>query len=121
MFGRVKGRAEAALLAASKTEQYASLKPYSLRPGGIDTKFHPEIHPWMPPADALSRRVVDGLLMPVLRFGLKDMVSPTRDLARVLTDLAMGDGEPLAAGRGIVDEGRTVENKGMRRLAGIAS
>jgi hypothetical protein len=118
MFGRVKGRAEAALLALSSDERYAGLKPYALRPGGIDSKFHPEIHPWIPPATTLSRRAGD-MVLPLLRVTYKGMVSPTRELAAVLTSLAMGDGDPLPLGKGVIGEGRIVENKGMRELAGI--
>lgn len=46
------------------------------------------------------------------------MSSPTRELGRVLTELAMGDGEALK-GEGVEGEGRTVTNKGFRRLAGL--
>jgi hypothetical protein len=46
------------------------------------------------------------------------MISPTKDLARVLTELAMGDGAPLQ-GKGVDGEGRTIANVGMRRLAGL--
>lgn len=56
--------------------------------------------------------------MPVLRTTMSSMISPTKDLARVLTDLAAKDGEPLS-GQGVSGEGRTVNNAGMRRLAGI--
>jgi hypothetical protein len=117
MFGRIKGRAEAALLALPMDKHYAGLKPYALRPGGVDPKFHPEIHPWIPQAIGLSRRAAD-VVLPLLRVTYKGMVSPTRELATVLTSLAMGDGEPLPQGKGVID-GRTVDNKGMRRLAGI--
>jgi len=114
-FGPIKGRAEAALLELSKTTP--GFKPYSLRPGGVDSHAHTEIHPYIPPATALSKRVAE-MLLPALRITMKSMISPTRDLARVLVDLAMGDGEPLE-GNGILGEGRTISNPGMRRLAGI--
>lgn len=48
------------------------------------------------------------------------MLSPTRDLARVLVDLAMGDGKEVVAGGVQVEgEGRTVRNSDMRKLAGL--
>lgn len=46
------------------------------------------------------------------------MVSPTKDLGRVLCELALGDGKPLE-GKGVSGEGRTLNNVGMRRLAGL--
>ncbi len=63
------------------------------------------------------QKAVEGLL-PVFRGLVPSMISPTRDLAKVLTDLAMGDGAPLQ-GKGVDGEGRTVSNVGMRALAGI--
>lgn len=116
-FGLIKGRAEAALLALSKEKGFSNLKPYSLRPGGVDATYHPEIHNWIPEKKGMLK-VVDTVLMPAIRVAGKGMISPTKDLARVLTDLASGDGEPLE-GRGVDGEGRTISNMGMRRLAGI--
>lgn len=116
-FGLIKGRTEAALLALSKDPAYPNFKPYSLRPGGVDKSAHEEIKEFVPEKNALMK-ATEMLLMPVFRATLTSMVSPTKDLARVLTDLAVGDGEALS-GKGISGEGRTVENVGMRRLAGI--
>jgi hypothetical protein len=61
---------------------------------------------------------LEVVALPPLRAVAKGMISPTKDLSRVLTDLAMGNGEPLE-GKGIDGEGRTISNVGMRRLAGI--
>lgn len=48
------------------------------------------------------------------------MLSPTKDLGRVLVDLAMGDGkEVVAGGKQVEGEGRTVRNSDMRKLAGL--
>lgn len=46
------------------------------------------------------------------------MISPTKDLASVLTGLASSDGAALE-GKGVEGEGRTINNIGMRRLAAI--
>ena len=46
------------------------------------------------------------------------MVSPTKELGQVLVELALSDGEPLE-GEGVRDEGRTISNVGIRRLARI--
>jgi len=63
-------------------------------------------------------KLAESALVPVLKAVYIGMLSPTRDLGRVLTDLAVGDGEPLV-GPGVSGEGRTVNNAAMRRLAGI--
>ena len=116
-FGFIKGRMEAALLALSKESSYANLRPYSLRPGGVDTAYHPEVLQWRPGRQGLTKLTEKGLL-PILRVAMPGMVSPTKELSKVLTDLAMGSGEPLE-GKGVEGEGRTISNVGMRRLAGI--
>jgi len=46
------------------------------------------------------------------------MHSPTRELGKVLTELAASRGERLE-GSGVEGEGRTVSNVGIRRLAGL--
>ena len=116
LFGTTKGRAEAALLQLSKEDP--RICAYSLRPGMVDPTDHPEIHGFIPKQRSAVKRAAFTTLGPALRWGFKGMVSPTRDLGRVLTDLAAGDGGPLE-GEGIEGEGRTVTNKGFRRLAGI--
>lgn len=116
-FGVIKGRTEAALLALSKDPAYPNLKPYSLRPGGVDPGAHEEIKEFVPEKKGV-KKVGEQMLLPVLNAVYKGMLSPTRELARVLTDLAKGNGEPLE-GKGVSGEGRTVSNAGMRRLAGI--
>ncbi len=115
MFGKVKGEAEAALIELSKTTP--SLKPFSLRPGGVDPAFQPEIHPFIPKLPPWKQRIY-GVLAPIVRGVYSNGISPTKDLGRVLTELAMGDGKPLE-GKGISGEGRTIANIGMRRLAGL--
>lgn len=54
----------------------------------------------------------------MIRVAWKANVSPTEELGKVLVELAMGDGEKLS-GEGVIDGGRTVTNKGFRRLAGL--
>lgn len=116
-FGVIKGRTEAALLALSKDPAYSDFKPYSLRPAGVDPSAHPEIKEFIPERKGIVK-ALEGALLPVLKTTYPAFLSPTKDLARVLTDLAMGDGEPLS-GKGVEGEGRTIRNVGMRRLAGI--
>ena len=57
-------------------------------------------------------------IISAVRMFKQSFISPTKDLGRVLTDLAMGDGKPLS-GVGISGDGRTISNVAMRRLAGI--
>ena len=117
LFGRVKGETEAALLEMGK--QIPSLKVLSLRPGGVDPYGHAELQQVSAARrTAMKYKVVDRVLLPAVRAYYVSMVSPTKDLGRVLTDLAMGNGEALE-GKGIEGEGRTITNAGFRRLAGI--
>jgi len=116
-FGIVKGRTEAALLALSKDPAYSTFKPYSLRPGGVDPGQHREIHEYLPVNSWFKKYAGIGFLG-VMNTVYAGMVSPTKDLGRVLTELAASDGEPLE-GKGIDGEGRTISNIAMRRLAGI--
>jgi hypothetical protein len=113
----IKGLAEASLLALAKEPDFKNLRPYSLRPGGIDPSNHPEIHKFMPQKKGLQK-VIEESLVPALRVTLKSMISPTRELGRVATDLASGDGEPLQ-GKGLEDEGRILSSGAIRRLSGI--
>lgn len=112
-FGVIKGRAEAALLQLGK--ENSRLRPYSVRPGGVDPSAHTEIQSHIP-TRAGFLGVVYRVLLPTLNTIAPSTMSPTRELGKVLTELAMGDGEPLE-GRGIEGEGRIVSNKGQRRLA----
>jgi hypothetical protein len=116
-FGVIKGFAEASLLALAKEPDFKNLRPYSLRPGGVDPSHHPEIQKFIPQRKGLQKAMEESLVS-ALRVTMKSMISPTRELGRVATDLASGDGEPLQ-GKGLEDEGRILSNVAIRRLAGI--
>lgn len=119
LFGVVKGQCEEALLKLSK--ESPSLKPYSVRPAFVDAHNHPEVLKAIstrPDQQTFLKKALNNCLGPVFRSVSPGMVSPTPDLARFLTDLAMGDGEPLQ-GDGISGEGRTVSNKAFRRIAEV--
>ena len=113
----IKGRAEAALLALSNDPFYINLKPFSVRPGAVDPSAHPEIHEFIPKRTGLMLSLGDKLLLTVLRTTYKSMVSPTRELGEVLTELAMNQEEPFE-GKGYETE-RTIPNAMFRKLAGI--
>lgn len=110
-----KGRAESSLLALSKDPAYNNLRPFSVRPGGVDMTDHEEIHGFVG-----RGQVVERVLLPVLRVlpGVKGLMSPTRELGTALVGLAVGDGE-VQEGGGVSGEGRTLNNAALRRLAGI--
>ena len=118
LFGHVKGRAEAALLALSKESAYSSLRVYSPRPGIVDPKFHAEIHPWVPTLPFLQRAGTALGVVAAVRGIAPKYIAPTRELGDVLVRLAAGDGKPLT-GKGVEGEGRTVANVKMREMAGI--
>lgn len=110
-FGKIKGQAEAALLAFHKSNP--NFRPYSLRPAGVDPTAHSEIHSFMPKQPAFN-----SIALRVLRPTMSSMISPTKDLGRVLTELALSQGDTLE-GKGIGGEGRTISNIGFRRIAKI--
>jgi len=116
-FARVKGDAEAALIELAKATP--NLNVYNVRPGFVDTLSHPEV------AEVEKGRKIGWVksalktyFAGIFRFCYPNMVSPTKHLGKVLTDLAMGDGRDLE-GKGVDDKGRTLTNIGLRRLAGI--
>ncbi|KAN0108822.1 hypothetical protein V8E51_008564 [Hyaloscypha variabilis] len=118
-WARIKGITEASLLSLSKDPAYSNLRPISLRPGGVDPTFHTEVHEFIPRRTGLMG-LFEKAALPVVRTGLPSMLSPTKDLGRVLTQLAMGDGKAHSEGEsGVSGEGRTLSNIAMRRLAGI--
>ncbi|KAI9786690.1 MAG: hypothetical protein M1839_006241 [Geoglossum umbratile] len=110
LFGRIKGRAERALLALPASGlSLTSLRIYNVRPGYV-----------YPAASHRSRRfllkIADAVIAPIMMQLAPGRMSPTGELAKVLADLAIGDGEPLPAGTGVEDEGRLLRNVGIRRL-----
>ncbi|KAE9378449.1 hypothetical protein N431DRAFT_541902 [Stipitochalara longipes BDJ] len=118
-WARIKGLTEASLLALSKDSAYSNLRPISLRPGGVDPTFHTEVHEYIPRRAGLMG-LFEKVALPPLRAGLPSMISPTKDLGRVLVELASGDGAVHSEKEsGVSGEGRTLNNAAMRRLAGI--
>lgn len=117
LFGRVKGETEAALLELGK--RTPSLKVYNVRPAFVDASSHPEVAEVEKGRNtAWWKTAMKGYLGHALRACYANGVSPTKDLGRVLTELAMSDGKELE-GKGVEGQGRTITNIGMRRLAGI--
>ena len=111
----MKGRAEVALLKLH--EDNPDLRPFSVRPAVVDPSAHPEIRAFIPKLP-LWKSTIGAGLVPALNCMWKKGVSPTADLGRYLTELAMGDGARLT-GDGIEGDGRIVNNRAFRRMAGI--
>jgi hypothetical protein len=118
LFGRVKGETERELVTLAQHDEYKTLRVYNARPGGVDPSDDPAVMEVSSAKLSTAKQVTAKVLMPILRNCYANMHSPTRDLGRALTDLAIGDGEPLS-GKGVEAEGRTVTNQGLRRLAGL--
>ena len=65
-------------------------------------------------------KAVESAALPVLRGVMPGMISPTKELGKVLVQLACGDGEAHDEKQsGVSGEGRTLSNVAMRRIAGI--
>jgi len=110
-YGRVKGQVEKALFDLYKA--MPNFKFYAVRPAGVDWRHHPEIHAFMP-QQALYKRALIGPIDLVY----KNMITPTRPLGKLLTELASSNGEALS-GEGVQMEGRLVSNVAIRRMAGL--
>jgi hypothetical protein len=85
----------------------------------VDPTFHTEVKDFVPRRTA-AMGMVEKAALPVFRGLLPSMMSPTKELGKVLVELAMGDGGAHKEGEsGVSGEGRTLSNAAMRRLAGI--
>ena len=128
LFGRVKGRMETELVDLMQT--YQNLKAFNARPGGVDSGSEPDqklVHKLTHTADGgtggqtrggLGMKVGEAVLLPVFRAGVyKGMHSPTGELAKVLVELAVGDGEAINL-KGAQSGGRTLPNITLRRIGG---
>ena len=110
LYGRVKGQVEQALFDFGKANP--NFKPYNVRPGVVDWRDHPEIHAFTPSLPAY-RKVLMG---PVSVW--KNMMTPTRPMGKVFTELALSQGAPLE-GSDVQMGGTLLPNVAIRRLAGI--
>ncbi|KAH7401739.1 hypothetical protein DE146DRAFT_610212 [Phaeosphaeria sp. MPI-PUGE-AT-0046c] len=111
LYARVKGQIESALFNLAK--QKSSLKIYNIRPAGVDWTNHPEIHPFIPKQDLYKR-----LMIPGFQMLYKPILTPTKPMGKIMTELAMSKGEALQ-GSGIEMEGTLISNAAIRRMAGL--
>ena len=117
-YGRVKGEAEKALLALNASAEAPDLRVYSVRPGAVDSSADPAVAK-ATKAKKTATKKLEPYVIPVFRALLWNLVSPTRELGRVLTDLALSDGERMQDGPGISGDGRTIGNVALRKMAGL--
>ncbi|KAF7303144.1 ARM repeat-containing protein [Mycena kentingensis (nom. inval.)] len=110
LFHKIKGRAEKNLRGLSS--DYHTLRVFNVRPGYVEPSNRASL--------TFGRRLLHGVASPIFHWVQPLFVCPTDALARVLVDLAIGNGEGLAPGPGIEDEGRLVRCIGVRRLQGLS-
>ena len=88
-------------------------KVLNVRPAGVDEAKHPEIHPFIP-----KQSIYKKVLLSPVRILLPGSLTPTREMGKIMTELAMSKGEPLD-GKDIGMGGRMVPNVAIRRMAGL--
>jgi hypothetical protein len=110
-YGRVKGETETALF--DLTKKHPMLKVFNIRPGGVDCSKHPEIHPFIPKQEWWK-----NMMIPPLNVAYKSIMTPTQPMGRIMTELAMSNGQ-LLQGSGIEMEGTLMTNTALRRMAGL--
>ena len=114
LFARIKGRAEKDLVTLQSSYP-GRLNIYNVRPGGVT--------PSQPGRRNLAFKIMDAVLVPTLKVVYPGMLSPVGELAKVLHDLAVGDGKALDEKGlvGIEDQGRLVRSVGVRALYAAAN
>lgn len=110
LYGRVKGQTESDLIQFQK--EHPQFKVYNIRPGVVDWRDHPEIQKYIPSQDTYKK-----VLIPTIGL-YKGMMTPTRPMGKIMTELAMSKGEPLV-GSDVGMNGRLISNLALRRLAGL--
>ncbi|KAI0399360.1 putative nucleoside-diphosphate-sugar epimerase [Xylaria palmicola] len=120
IYARVKGETEIALAELRRVNPllYAS----SVRPAGVDATAHEAIKSYIPPAPLLYRIMAPLFLTPI-RVGMPSFHSPTLELGRFLTEMAMGK-HPVSSPTGdiaMIGKFPILENSAFRRLYGMDS
>jgi len=112
LFARIKGRAEKDLITLQSSYP-GRLNIYNVRPGAVT--------PSQPGRRNLAFKALEAVLVPTFKVIAPGMVSPVGELAKVLHDLAVGDGKALEKGVGIEDQGRLVRSAGVRAMYAAAA
>ncbi len=118
IFARVKGETELALAALRKANPL--FHALSVRPAVIDPAAHDAIKPYIP-NQAFVIQAARAVMGPFVKIGLPKLYSPTEELGRVLTELAMGKHTNQFTANDIrkVGEFPILENSALRRLAAL--
>jgi len=135
LFGRVKGETELELLAlkesatttttpssstSPETNQYCRQLPmYMVRPSAVDASAHAAIQAFVPPPPSGVFGLLHSAALVATRVAWKNSHTPTEALGKACVELAVSNGEPLAKGKGVLNDGRVLSNVGIRRLAGL--
>lgn len=120
LFARVKGETELKL--AELRRETPLFRTSSVRPAFIDHAHHDAIKKYLPPRPTYEKLFQP--FGPVFRAAMPGLCSPTEQLGRVLTEMAMGRYEDrLVGGKDVqmVGEMPILENTAFRRLAGLSS
>lgn len=118
LFARVKGETELEL--AELRRATPLFRASSVRPAFIDHAHHEAIKKYVPPRPTYE--TLFRPLAPVFRAAMPGLCSPTEQLGRFLTEMAMGRHEDrLVGGKDVqmVGEMPILENMAFRRLAGL--
>ncbi|KAI8626528.1 putative nucleoside-diphosphate-sugar epimerase [Xylariaceae sp. FL1651] len=120
IFSRVKGETELALAAIRK--QNPLMHTSSVRPAAIDPTAHDAIKQYIPTPPLAYRMMASFLLAPI-RIGVPNFHSPTQELGRFLTEMAMGSHANFSPTKDIsmIGEFPILENSAIRRLARMNS
>ncbi|KAI0880580.1 putative nucleoside-diphosphate-sugar epimerase [Annulohypoxylon maeteangense] len=119
LFARVKGETELALAEMRKVNPL--FHGSSIRAAFIDAAKHDAIKSYIP-TQTFAIKATGATLGPLIRCGMPQYWSPTADLGRFVTEMAMGKyKDQLKASNGIQMEGEfpILENSAFRRLAGL--
>ncbi|KAI1267017.1 putative nucleoside-diphosphate-sugar epimerase [Xylariaceae sp. FL1019] len=116
IFARVKGETEVALAALRKQNPMMHLM--SARPCAVDGNEHAAIKPYLP-TPSVHIRVLSSFLALPIKYLMPGLHSPTAELGRVLTELAMGKHPITGPAKDIsmIGEFPVLENTALRRLA----
>ncbi|KAI8959919.1 putative nucleoside-diphosphate-sugar epimerase [Daldinia sp. FL1419] len=119
IFARVKGETELALAEMRKANPFFHAS--SIRPAFIDAASHDAIKPYIPVKNPLYKAAY-AILGPPMRYGAKSYWSPTQDLGRFMTEMAMGRYKDQFKAKDIQMEGEfpILENSAFRRLSGLS-
>ncbi|KAI2641295.1 putative nucleoside-diphosphate-sugar epimerase [Xylaria nigripes] len=119
IFARTKGETETALAALRKHNPL--MHASSIRPAMVDASAHQAIKPYLP-TPSLAYRTMALLLAAPIRIALPSLHSPTTELGRFLTEMAMGKHEITSPAKDIfmIGEFPILANTAFRRLSGLS-